>query len=26
VVQNSQAVARYLWKRGVRGNCLVILP
>jgi len=25
-VQNSQGGARYLWKRGARGDCLVILP
>jgi len=25
-MQNSQGGARYLWKRGARGDCLVILP
>jgi len=26
MVQSSQGGARYLWKRGSSGDCLVILP
>jgi len=26
VTQNSQGGAQYLWKRGARGDCLIIFP